>query len=111
MERYVTGMDFNTKDYFVYDNKTNTNVCWCETEEEAEQFVKTMEDLQNTIIGNIDWFWGNDGMPIYETDMEKLWNGFKIWCVQNCMENFSSLAKYIVEKVVSNNYDLWLERK
>ena len=40
MERYVIGKDFNTKDWFVYDNETNRNICWCNTEEEAKQFVK-----------------------------------------------------------------------
>ena len=39
MERYVIGQDFNTKDWFVYDNETNRNVCWCDTKEEAERYV------------------------------------------------------------------------
>ena len=39
-ERYVIGKDFNTKDWFVYDNETNTNICICDTEEEAREFVK-----------------------------------------------------------------------
>ena len=44
MERYVIGKDFNTKDWFVYDNETDTNICWCDTEEEAIQFVKKIEN-------------------------------------------------------------------
>ena len=39
-ERYIIGKDFNTKDWFVYDNETNTNICKCDTEEEAIEFVK-----------------------------------------------------------------------
>ena len=39
-ERYVIGKDFNTKDWFVYDNETDTYICRCDTEEEAREFVK-----------------------------------------------------------------------
>lgn len=42
MERYVIGQDFNTKDWFVYDDENDTNVCWCETEEQAKEFVKKL---------------------------------------------------------------------
>ena len=45
-ERYVLGQDFNTKDWFVYDNKTNRNIGWCNTEEEAKQFVKEIKERQ-----------------------------------------------------------------
>lgn len=38
-ERYVIGQDFNTKDWFVYDNETSHNICFCDTEEEAKEFV------------------------------------------------------------------------
>ena len=38
-ERYVIGKSFNTKDFFVYDNKKDCYVCWCDTEEEAEEYV------------------------------------------------------------------------
>ena len=40
--RYVIGKDFNTKDWFIYDNVTDKNVCWCDTEEEAIETVKTL---------------------------------------------------------------------
>lgn len=40
MDRYVIGKDFNTKDWFVFDNETDRNICWCDTEEEAIEFVK-----------------------------------------------------------------------
>lgn len=42
-KRYVIGKDFNIKDWFVYDNKTNINVCRCDTEEECIKFVKEKE--------------------------------------------------------------------
>jgi len=42
-ERYVIGIDFNTKDWFVYDNETGRNVCLCDTEEECVEFIKRKE--------------------------------------------------------------------
>lgn len=42
-ERYVIGKDFNTKDWFVYDNETDRNVCWG-TQEECIEFVKKREE-------------------------------------------------------------------
>lgn len=40
MERYIVGQDFNTKDWFVYDNETNRNICWCDSEEDGIKFIK-----------------------------------------------------------------------
>lgn len=45
MERYVIGQDFNTKDWFIYDNETGHNVYWCGSEEEAIAHVKSLECL------------------------------------------------------------------
>lgn len=39
MERYVVYKDFNTKDWIVYDDLTERNVCYCDSEEEAEEYV------------------------------------------------------------------------
>ena len=39
MERYVIGQDFNTKDWFIYDEETGLNICLCNTKEEAEKYV------------------------------------------------------------------------
>ncbi len=44
-ERYVVGQDFNTKDWFVYDNVRDENVCWAKTEEEANLYVKNGNTL------------------------------------------------------------------
>lgn len=41
-ERYVIGQDFNTKDWFVYDNIEDRNVCWAESEDEAKDAVKRL---------------------------------------------------------------------
>lgn len=40
MYRYVIGQDFNTKDWWVYDNETNQYICFFDTEEEANEWVK-----------------------------------------------------------------------
>lgn len=37
--RYVIGKDFNTKDWWVYDNETNWYICRCDTKEEAMEFI------------------------------------------------------------------------
>lgn len=39
MERYVIGKDFNTKDWWVYDNETDKYICRCDTKEEAMKYV------------------------------------------------------------------------
>ena len=38
-ERYVIGKEPNTKDWFVYDNETDEYIQWCDTEQEASEFV------------------------------------------------------------------------
>lgn len=38
-DRYVVGRDFNTKDWFVYDNATNTVPCHFDTEKDAQRWV------------------------------------------------------------------------
>lgn len=38
--RVVIGKDFNTKDWFVYDDNLGQIICWCDTEEEAQEYVK-----------------------------------------------------------------------
>ena len=43
-ERYVIGQEFNTKDWFVYDNVTDRNLCRCNTEEECIKFVIEREE-------------------------------------------------------------------
>ena len=70
-----------------------------------------MEIFQGIIEENIEWFWHNDPMVDYETDTEKLWNGFKTWCVQNCLEVFDDIEESVVAKMVEANYSNWLEAK
>ena len=66
-----------------------------------------MEDLKNIISENIEWFWANDPLVENETDIDKLWNGFKLWCIPNCKENFDNLDETIIEEEVNNNYLEW----
>lgn len=92
--RYVIGKDFNTKDWFIYDNVTDKNFCWCDTEEEAIEIVKTLpgydqksESYKREGIGVgvkdagkyyelVDYFdvWGNeeDG---WEVNDQTVWDG------------------------------------
>ena len=43
-ERYIILQDFNTKDWIIYDNKTDKNICRCDTEQEAKDFVKQLKE-------------------------------------------------------------------
>ena len=70
-----------------------------------------MEILNGIIEENIDWFWGNDSIVSYETNMEKLWSAFKVWCVQNCLELFDNLDESVIEKAVDRNYNNWLDKQ
>lgn len=70
-----------------------------------------MEILNGIIEENIEWFWSNDSIVSYETNMSKLWNAFKVWCVQNCLEVVSGLDKAIVDKEVDRSYNHWLNKK
>lgn len=60
---------------------------------------------------NIEWFWSNDPMVSYETDMMKLWDAFKVWCVQNCLEVLSYFEESVVEKAVDENYSNWVDKQ
>lgn len=42
-ERYYIGKDFNTKDWFVYDNETDTYICWEKTEQACNEFVEKLK--------------------------------------------------------------------
>lgn len=70
-----------------------------------------MEILNGIIEENIDWFWNNDSIVSYETNMSKLWDAFKVWCVQNCLEVISGLEESIIDKAVDKNYNNWLDKK
>lgn len=70
-----------------------------------------MEILQGIIEENIEWFWNNDPIVDRETNMTKLWDAFKVWCVQNCLEIMDSLGKHVAERAVDRNYNNWLDKK
>ena len=70
-----------------------------------------IEILQGIIEENIDWFWGNDPIVSYETNIEKLWNAFKAWCLPNCLEVVDGLEESIVDKVIDSNYSIWCEKQ
>lgn len=45
--RFVVGRDFNTKDWWVYDDNTDSQTYYFDTEEEANDFVDTIVNLPN----------------------------------------------------------------
>ena len=73
--------------------------------------MDTMKVLQGIIEENIDWFWNNDSIVSYETDMTNLWDAFKVWCVQNCTEVVNGLEESIIDRAVDRNYNNWLDKK
>jgi hypothetical protein len=70
-----------------------------------------MEILQGIIEENIEYFWNNDPIIDYETNMTKLWNAFKIWCMQNCLEIFNTLEESTIEKMIDKSYSNWTNKK
>ena len=70
-----------------------------------------LEILNGIIEENIEWFWNNDPIVSYETNTMKLWDAFKVWCVQNCAEIFDNLEESIIEKIIDNNFDSWIDKK
>lgn len=70
-----------------------------------------IEILNGIIEENIDYFWNNDSIASYETDIIKLWDAFKVWCVQNCKELFNNLDESVIEKAVDRNYNNWLDKQ
>ena len=73
--------------------------------------MNKMDILNDIIVENIEWFWHNDSIVSYTTNMDKLWDAFKVWCVQNCMELFNGLEESVIEKAVDNNYSNWVDQQ
>ena len=84
-ERYVIGKDFNAKDWFVYDDETDTIICRCDTEEEAIEFVKNKQKRGK-----------------YMND-----NELREWCISNYG---SELAQNCDECPYRNECDDFIER-
>ena len=40
LDRYDIYKDFNTKDYYIYDNETDQNICRCDTEKECYEYIE-----------------------------------------------------------------------
>lgn len=70
-----------------------------------------MEIMQGIIEENIEWFWNNDTLVDCETNTMKLWNGFKVWCMQNCMEIFNDTEESVIDKLIDKNYPNWIDKK
>ena len=70
-----------------------------------------VEILNGIIEENIDWFWNNDPLVDCETNMEKLWKGFKAWCIQNCLEVVDGAEESVISKAVDRNYSNWADKQ
>ena len=88
-----------------------------------------MLNLQTMIESNIEYFWDtdpsiwcDDGGRYKETptiinksNVEKIWEYFKDWCLMDCKETCEYENEYIKESVIieaiNNNYDNWLNRQ
>ena len=66
-----------------------------------------MEDLRNIIAENIEWFWENDPMTEYETDISKLWEGFYVWCNNNCKDIFGEEYEDLIHYEIVRQYSSW----
>lgn len=68
--RYEIGKNFNTKDWFVYDNETNRNVCLCDTKEEAQtvvsNLIKKKQNMNLVIDEVVEFIKSYDGIPTKE---------------------------------------------
>ena len=40
--RYIICKDFNTKDWYIYDEVTNRNICYFDTEEDAIKYLEKL---------------------------------------------------------------------
>jgi hypothetical protein len=89
---------------------------------------KTMENLQDIIEDNIEWFWNNDPIIWFDENtgcyrdkplacdgetVDKFWIAFRDWCVEDCKENFDGhgeafIELSVIEEAVLNNFDNWL---
>ena len=46
MARFILGLDFNTKDWFVYDNKVDKYVCF-DTKANCQRYIIEHDDGEN----------------------------------------------------------------
>lgn len=70
--------------------------------------MNKIEKINEIIQENIQFFWNNDPLVLdYETEAIILWDGFKVWCMQNCLEVFDDLEESVIEEVINNNYTNW----
>lgn len=66
-----------------------------------------MEDLRNIIADNIEWFWDCDPILEHETETDKLWEAFYVWCNNNCKDIFGEDYADLIDREINRQYSNW----
>ena len=61
---FVVGQNFNTHDWFIYDNVADRNICTCGTEQEAQEHIKWM-------VENNQFYHSEKEDVVHETDIRE----------------------------------------
>ena len=63
-EDFVIGIDSNTGDWFIYDNVTTSNICYCDSEEHAKEHIRWM-------VANNQFYKTERAVARHESDIRK----------------------------------------
>ena len=63
-EDFVIGIDSNTGDWFIYDNVTTSNICYCDSEEHAKEHIRWM-------VANNQFYKTERAVAGHESDIRK----------------------------------------
>ena len=63
-EDFVIGIDSNTGDWFIYDNVTTSNICYCDSEENAKEHIRWM-------VANNQFYKTERAVAGHESDIRK----------------------------------------
>ena len=63
-EDFVIGIDSNTGDWFIYDNVTTSNICYCDSEEHAKEHIQWM-------VANNQFYKTERAVAGHESDIRK----------------------------------------
>lgn len=65
--------------------------------------------MEEIIQENIEYFWSFDPLVGCENDTQKLWEGFKSWCVQDLIDVFDGISEEDAVIAVETKYQEWLD--
>ena len=69
------------------------------------------DGLKEIIRSNIEWFWNNDPLVENEANIDNLWVGYKLFCLQNCTEVLEEVPENQIIQKINDMYDEWLEAR